>query len=979
MADENSADGGELDPVELSRDQAAREIGSLADLEDLQRVLLGTNGPMRFRYAQGVAARTETELFGMPMPRFAIRVYLDTTDLNWVNARRIREFQLRAPDRWAARRSEDPDRQVRVDGKSIKSISGEGVKPPREVIEDKTSCIGDSVLQHPAKFAEWMVLDAELGRAYGEGREIRGTPYIKHVELTGGGLCAQAVCFMATALRHDDPVDGVVPATAVYSLSEITTLAAADTLDEVTLTGLNHYGISRFFFKSGAMDFPAWQHVTTIIKVPKSPRDVMIKQFAQVLRAYILARISVILAVDGSRLAGRPLGRLQHESTEPDGTRTWYATWEASEGALPKNGALLLHNGRVEHEVADILRHRPIEPLPHAILVVGCNADGTQFVVNDPMSIPFMAADPDQLFLAGMYDETDRLSASTLGKPAFENNGMFFPVNPIEVRLPYFSASIDPNILNQEHNAGVLLGLSKNAHRMQGLKEIAEELRIQCAEELPGKPPELMLFGRPCPKSNPSIRLVRLNQISSAAGDREDLFNPLDTTRVMAQLTANAGLSEQHWVWVEAVKYVTPDRQTIWVWDAQRRPPETVSGWSWEHLVPYLLAVVEQVSAGWSCIWTATRRVNPSVISSVSLRGTTTALKLIEQARRSLQQVRPLTSPPACDIYCFMHEDPHLQGLEGIGNDDSVPAKLANLLDHNGSPRVERIKQLAEAIHRDVDEAKFRISAFATFSPEITSPDPTRVAVAQNALKGLVYLARELNGMGHPITVIELVAGSRMAGVWPFQKEGRRPHPGEDPAKQNPVDGYAANRLGTKEAIHALCDRLETVAELAVGRPADGNEPGREQINLALELEPGPIYILHSVEDLQYVARVVDEKALNGKRDLSSVLGFNVDVGHWILAGISPKWLESEAAEPIRRRVIHAHLSAHGRGHLADGTSFGDSCSEWIRVLRRIASLNQRRTQLPNFSNFIALELEACRDSRTLGDALRELDRLLLG
>ncbi len=164
-------------PIEFPAavEQAIAEIGwsGMAELLSLQRHLQGSNDePLRFRYAPSIVARCESELLGTSVPRFAIRAYLDRDGLSFVNARRLR---LLAPN------------------VALSSSS------------DRTSCVGDSLLQPPASLlGRFHILTAQLGRVYGEGMNVRGTPFVRQSPDAGGALCAQSVCFMAMALLHDE-------------------------------------------------------------------------------------------------------------------------------------------------------------------------------------------------------------------------------------------------------------------------------------------------------------------------------------------------------------------------------------------------------------------------------------------------------------------------------------------------------------------------------------------------------------------------------------------------------------------------------------------------------------------------------------------------------------------------------------------------------------------------------------------------------
>src|SRR4051812_25601223 len=173
----------------------------LLKLQDrLYRLPDGSNSPLTLRIAPSIMARSEAELFGISMPRFAVRAYLEPSRKSFINLRRMKEFARRAAHRgWMP-------------------IGASGLKYGEEVFVDvahperpsdmmlRNDCIGDSVLVPPEDILEdFFVITAELGLAYGEGQEIWATPFVRPIRCPGGGLCAQACCFMANALLHGYP------------------------------------------------------------------------------------------------------------------------------------------------------------------------------------------------------------------------------------------------------------------------------------------------------------------------------------------------------------------------------------------------------------------------------------------------------------------------------------------------------------------------------------------------------------------------------------------------------------------------------------------------------------------------------------------------------------------------------------------------------------------------------------------------------
>lgn len=101
-------------------------------------------------------------------------------------------------------------------------------------------------------------------------------------------------------------------------------------------------------------------------------------------------------------------------------------------------------------------------------------------------------------------------------------------------------------------------------------------------------------------------------------------------------------------------------------------------------------------------------------------------------------------------------------------------------------------------------------------------PAPTTPAETVDALRFLIDVARELRAKGHPCKFIELVAGTRVAGVW----QGIRREEADPEKKVANIISIRGNRGAIQNLLTALL-RVEPDA-----RAAD--------IKLALELEPGP-------------------------------------------------------------------------------------------------------------------------------------------
>lgn len=308
-----------------------------------------------------------------------------------------------------------------------------------------------------------------------------------------------------------------------------------------------------------------------------------------------------------------------------------------------------------------------------------------------------------------------------------------------------------------------------------------------------------------------------------------------------------------------------------------------------------------------------TKRIFPAIISSFTVTGEETAYQAI---------------PPDCqfiEAYCFMQNCLPC----GLTGSPAVPSLAA--LHRQG-----RIKEVADSLEKRFGDR--RLVALATFIPEITASEE-RNTDADNAFHALALLidtVRVLHSRGHPIRTIELVSGSKIQTLL------RRP---SSPA-------CFAMRLTQDIAMDRLIKRLSLLAEYAFSPTT---------VFLAVELEPGPLFIISSDKSIAKFCNLIDA---SNNRALKRCIGLNLDIPHWaFLGGISPEWLEAPENKAILKRVIHAHVSDHHIGHFCDTvpTTFNriEIFSRWINFLKRL-NTRRRSNSAPEFSGFVSCEMEAC-------------------
>jgi len=256
------------------------------------------------------------------------------------------------------------------------------------------------------------------------------------------------------------------------------------------------------------------------------------------------------------------------------------------------------------------------------------------------------------------------------------------------------------------------------------------------------------------------------------------------------------------------------------------------------------------------------------------------------------------------------------------------------------------IRAVAETLIRRLPPIE--LIALASFLPGLADyrSDTFRIK-AVKSVKFLIRLATFLKRAYPRLRTIELVGGSLIYRI----------------TRGSDESGviYTARCLDPVEAIQQLIRSLREVSPLA---QAAG-------IQLALEYEPGPLYVLGVQKRIEDFCKGVDE---SGDPILQSVVGLNLDIAHW---GFLSKFGSKQEA-CIRNKVIHAHVSSHGRGHFGDAPVelTGADCLQlltdfhpWFWLLK---GLNGDPSHL-RFSGFVSLELEACKTPTMVEESLRNL------
>jgi sugar phosphate isomerase/epimerase len=841
----------------------------------------------------------------------------------------------------------------------VKEATRRQIKNSPAWVLRKSSCIADSALA-PPNWDGYKFITTELGRAYGEEKDFMGVPYMKHIPLTGG-LCAQAVCFMATVLlrRH---------AAGVYCIVDITALATGglDSKRELELVGLKHKDLLNYFSHSNVNLNSIWQIPTPWSGGFVEGRIVTkerLKSYSTILRSYLLSDMPVIVTVDSGRLSGMasPARSLFYESV------------------------FKLNRLKREVNLADAF---DLRRLNHAIILVGwgkeCNGEQEEefFVFNDPSTFPFMKAQAKHFFDAACYTDD---SLKDLCEP------WFLPVTPSEVLLPLGDWTEE-------------LTLGRDFDLRPGMIKIAQRFQaIPIGSPLPCFPK-----GRSYDPGE--FRLVKFSDVlcSDIVASNEDLSKYKDWLASWQAEKIKVPELKENWCWLQVQRelYWKGEKVlSIWIWDAQKYPPD-FEDVEKEGLEKYLIDVLVEHDGSLRSLKsggetqdleedsdTETEEEGSSQDRTLILRKSLITSFSVQSIKESVR-VWP-KNVEFCDLYAFMEGDSndllhswhiHAERLSKLMR-YTVWVWLFNLgrlspfhiYWSGGRPRLNRkpkkslgivmpiiharekmawLWQKDDIIHKCAQKlngslGNIQALAIDSFLPGLSSSQDESAQKAQLALKFLIKLANELQDLDQPCRIIEIVAGSLFEGTWRGIRTGSNIH-----RKDRIV--YVANIMSREQAINNFISNLKSISEFL-----------NSTVKLAIELEPGPSFVLNTWESLQYLCKKLDDEA-----NLSHV-GLNLDVAHWTLAKITPEMVRN--CKEVKKRIFHGHISDHSNGHFSD-VGLGlihkrQHFKAWLDLLHEVAE-DQKKLQL-GFWGGVAIELEACKTMKSVHDSVKILNDLV--
>lgn len=329
-------------------------------------------------------------------------------------------------------------------------------------------------------------------------------------------------------------------------------------------------------------------------------------------------------------------------------------------------------------------------------------------------------------------------------------------------------------------------------------------------------------------------------------------------------------------------------------------------------------------------------QILPSVITSSSLRC----------LAEFIPDVLEIDATACFDLFVFRDAD--LSALVGTN-----PLSTSELLGNNATD-LDRIVRWIKSEFSSHITQNIRIPALATYFPDITSINNKRRNRAINALTNTFKLAIELSLTEQPLmetAIIECVCGTVLDRAECSECRSNIAVKPGDIRRGDLV--FKSTRV---KKIQLLCDSLSrAIYPVFLKYPRHTIE---HKFAIALELEPGPSYVLNSLRAME-----LTRKFIARDDNLRRFVGFNMDIAHMRIARIAARKLRT-----FRDLFIHAHIADHPGMHTRDQVvghwtpieQHATGYYPYLEILgERLVDAQKGREGLP-FSGCIALELEGC-------------------
>lgn len=348
------------------------------------------------------------------------------------------------------------------------------------------------------------------------------------------------------------------------------------------------------------------------------------------------------------------------------------------------------------------------------------------------------------------------------------------------------------------------------------------------------------------------------------------------------------------------------------------------------------------------------RHLSPSLITSYNLSGVLGPSQ--PETNDFSAFVNPLSNTVdiGADLYLMM--EPDVRKWCEYWGIEQLPAVdfLAQLED--------RMVDFLEILKTKLDKVGIKVVSATSFIPEISNKndrvnhDYTNTSWGK-ALIAIFQIANTLQSHRDQ-TVVQMVAGSVLDQFRVTEKDGGH--------------RFSVNTRERTALISLVLDRLSQCLQAASKKGVDTN-----RLRIALELEPGPLYLLQNRKSLEEFSRAID-----GHRCglVKKCVGFNLDIAHWWLC--RDLTTQDDVADHVRQKIFGGHIAGHSpRGHFGDLSLTNlvaraqrdrfaqeqlEAYKMWLRFLADASST-------PNAAGHVSLELEAAKPNEDVSSSLQLL------
>ena len=300
------------------------------------------------------------------------------------------------------------------------------------------------------------------------------------------------------------------------------------------------------------------------------------------------------------------------------------------------------------------------------------------------------------------------------------------------------------------------------------------------------------------------------------------------------------------------------------------------------------------------------------------------------------------------DIYIMMEAD-----TVAWNQDLGRQPEHVSAFELMSSIQPDQVSILANTIRDNALAKGVTVPSLTSFFPSLSLPcdnsEESHIVVIANLMRLALRLGQEFDR----VPVVQMVAGSLISKI----ETGFY-------GKSRVVMAQCGDR---NEMFNMILDRIEKALQI-VGQDASFNDCKIEELRIAFELEPGPIYLLSDLASLESICDQIDRRG----EDIKRTVGFNLDIPHfWIAENIDPSWIRSdnELAVRVKERIFHAHIAGHSeRGHFGD-ISLQRMPRHQIEIFRDWLDAVSELDQV----EFVSLEMEAARSFTEVNESVETL------